>query len=190
MDPVIRVAAIDDHPLILQGFRGWISKEPRFVYGGGFRTVAECLVSGPQPDVVVLDVHLDDGSLPVANVRALTQAGAVVVIVSADEEDTTVLGAIEAGAAGYLRKSADLAALTQAVLQAVEGGQPISPELAFIMSRDRRAGRPELTDRERDVLEYFGSGLTWERVAARLGMKHQTVKVHLRNIRAKYRRLS
>lgn len=187
MESVIHVAAIDDHPLILQGFRGWITAEPDFEYAGGYRTVAECLAHGPVPDAVMLDVHLDDNSLPAANVKALREAGAAVLVVSADDEIITVIGAIEAGAAGYLRKSADLSALTQAVREAVRGEQPVSPELAFILSRDKRTARPKLTKRERDVLDYFGSGLTWQRVAARLEMKHETVKVHLRNIRTKYR---
>ena len=62
----------------------------------------------------------------------------------------------------------------------------MSVELAFVLSRDFREDRPVLTTRERDVLEYFGAGLPWERVAGRLGMRPGTVKVHLRNIRAKY----
>lgn len=185
MEPVTRVAAIDDHPLILEGFRGWISAVSGFQYAGAYRTVAECLDS-PVPDAVVLDIHLDDNSRPADNVRALKQAGAVVIVVSGDEEQTTVIGAIEAGADGYLRKSDDLSVLAEAIREALAGGQPISTELAFILSRDTRADRPHLTQREHEVLEYFGTGLPWERVAARLGITNGTVKVHLRNIRAKY----
>ena len=138
------------------------------------------------PDVVVLDVHLGNGSRPADNVRALKEAGTAVLIVSGDEEPMTVIGAIEAGADGYLRKGDDLATLTESLREAVAGNQPVSPVLAFILSRDARPDRPQLTHRESQVLEYFGSGLPWERVAQRLDMKHSTVKVHLRNIRAKY----
>lgn len=185
MADLIRVAAIDDHPLILKGFAGFLAGAPGFEYVGGYTTVVECL-SQATADAAVLDVHLDDGSRPADNVRSLKRAGVAVLMVSTDDEVTTVIGAIEAGADGYLRKSADLTALTDAIRDAVAGGQPISPELAFILVRDDRAQRPELTEREREVLSYFGSGLPWERVAERLGMKYATIKVHLRNIRAKY----
>ena len=97
-----------------------------------------------------------------------------------------MIGAIEAGAAGYLRKSGDLPALAHAIRGAVAGELPVSVELAFVLSRDSRNNRPALTVKEGLVLDYFGAGLTWERVAARLEMKPGTVKVHLRNIRAKY----
>ena len=182
---MISVAAVDDHPLILQGFRSWIEGVEDFSFTGAHRTVADCLV-GPTPQAVVLDLHLNDRSRPADNVRALKRAGAAVVVVSADEEPLSVIGAIEAGADGYLRKGDDLPALAHAIRGAVAGEFLVSVELAFVLSRDFRANRPALTPKEREVLEYFGAGLTWERVAARLGMKPATVKVHLRNIRAKY----
>lgn len=186
MESVIRVAAVDDHALILQGFRGWIEEVPEFGFAGGFTTVADCLSQEPVPDAVVLDIHLNDKSLPAQNVRALKSAGVVVCVVSSDEEAMTVIGAIEAGADGYFRKGDNLDALSAGIKEALIGGKPVSPELAFILSRDARSDRPELTKREHEVLDYFGSGLTWERVATRLGIAPATVKVHLRNIRAKY----
>jgi DNA-binding NarL/FixJ family response regulator len=188
MDSVIRVAAIDDHPLILKGFRGWINDEATLAFAGGYTTVPECLHHEPLPDAVVLDIHLGDHSRPADNVRALKTVGVAVCVVSAEEDPLTVIGAIEAGADGYLRKSDNLDALSSALREAVAGEQPISPELAFVLSRDSRSDRPRLTARERDVLDYAGSGLTWERVAVRLGISHNTVKVHLRSIRAKYTR--
>lgn len=188
MERVIRVAAIDDHALILQGFRGWIQEVAEFSFAGGFTTVAECLAEERLPDAVVLDIHLNDKSLPAQNVRALKEAGVVVCVVSGDEEPITVIGAIEAGADGYFRKGDNLSALSAGIREALAGGQPVSPELAFILSRDARDDRPVLTKREREVLDYFGSGLTWDRVATKLGIARGTVKVHLRNIRAKYAR--
>ena len=108
MDTVIRVAAIDDHELILEGFKGWISDRDGLAFAGAYRSVAECLTADTVPDVVMLDVHLGDGSRPADNVRALKEAGTAVLIVSGDEEPMTVIGAIEAGADGYLRKGDDL----------------------------------------------------------------------------------
>ena len=109
---MISVAAIDDHPLILQGFRSWIEGVEDFSFAGAHRTVADCL-EGPSPEAVVLDLHLDNRSRPADNVRALKQAGVAVLVVSADEEPLSVIGAIEAGADGYLRKSDDLPTLAR-----------------------------------------------------------------------------
>ena len=140
MADVIRVAAIDDHPLILEGFAGFLSGAPGFDYAGGYHTVAECLAD-PVPDAVVLDVHLGDRSRPADNVRRLKEAGAAVLMVSSDEEVTTVIGAIEAGANGYLRKSADLAALTDAIREAVEK-EPTADEINQVAGRLAMVGWP------------------------------------------------
>jgi DNA-binding NarL/FixJ family response regulator len=142
--------------------------------------------------VALVDLELPDGSginVIRALRRALPAADAMVISVFGDEAH--VLGAIEAGATGYLLKDADAAAIGAAILRLIAGESPISAAIArHLLKRFQSppaAGEaPHLTARERDVLQLIAKGLSYARIADSLGMSVNTVPSYVKQI---YRKL-
>jgi DNA-binding NarL/FixJ family response regulator len=185
MAEMIRVAAIDDHRVVLDGLRGWLADLPDITLVATTTTVAEYL-AGEHAQVVMLDLNLADQSTPAANVGLLLTSGARVMIVSGFADNRFVLDAIEAGAAGYLTKNDDRDVLVDAIRVIAAGGSVMSPELAFALSRDQRPSRPTLSDQERRVLELYGSGMKLGSVARRMDVAEGTIRTYLERIRKKY----
>lgn len=185
MAEMIRVAAIDDHRVVLDGLRGWLADLPDIILVATTTTVAEYLAGEPA-QVVMLDLNLGDQSTPAANVGRLLATGAHVMIVSGFADHRFVLDAIEAGAAGYLTKNDDRDSLVDAIRVIAAGGSVLSPELAFVLSRDQRPSRPTLSDQERRVLELYGSGMKLGSVARRMDIAEGTIRTYLERIKKKY----
>ena len=185
-----RVMLVDDHPI-------WRDAVERDLAGSGFEVVAavgdgEAAVRiGPavRPDVVLMDLQLP-GVSGVEAARALVAAdpSVRVLMFSASGEDAHVLDAVKAGARGYLVKSASRAELLDAVTRTAAGEAVFSPGLAALVLGEYQrlaAGsvpdRPELTDRELDVLRLVAKGLTAKQIADRLVLSHRTVQNHVQN---------
>jgi two-component system, NarL family, nitrate/nitrite response regulator NarL len=134
----VDVAAIDDHPVILDGMASWISAP-----GSGIRVIAtaptvDALLAGPgrAAHVVLLDLELRDGTGAKRNVAAIRAAGPAVLVLSASDKPVTVREAMRAGALGYVLKNEETA-LVRAAIKAVAGGKDwISPRLAYIFATD------------------------------------------------------
>jgi len=190
------VLAEDDEPVrqrLAQMIEGW----PRMELAGVCETLAETLVTieTQSIDLLITDLKLPDGN-GIEAIRLLSRrqpdAQAMVISVLADER--TVLDAIEAGATGYLLKDADPPDLQDAIADLMAGRSPISSSIARVLvrrlSKDGKVGQsveaPSLTAREMDVLWGIAKGFTYGELAERLGISHQTVSVHIRNI---YRKL-
>ncbi|WP_223201185.1 hypothetical protein [Micromonospora sp. M42] len=108
------------------------------------------------------------------------------LVVSAVPDADGVLATIGAGAAGYLTKSHPLDVLVEAVREVASGGSAISPELAFVLSRDARADRPRLSPQERAVLTAYASGATLAAAARRAGVAYGTAREYLERVKRKY----
>jgi DNA-binding NarL/FixJ family response regulator len=145
------------------------------------------------PDVVLVDLGLPDRS-GIEVIRAARQLSAdtqaMVVTVFGDEK--TVVGAIEAGARGYLLKDGSEAEIASAILDLRAGGSPISPQIArhllhrFQEPAPAPQGAPSLTDREREILDAVVRGFTFSEIAKLLEISTHTVTTHVRHI---YRKL-
>jgi DNA-binding NarL/FixJ family response regulator len=150
------------------------------------------------PDLLLLDLHLPDGSgldlLPEARRRWPDLA---VLVVSSLNDERSVIEAIRRGASGFLVKSSDRPALTTAIEEALAGSCPVSPSIARHLIRELR--RPEtageapadaetthLTSRESQVLHCMAAGQSYAEAAADLGVTVSTVEAHIRNL---YRKL-
>mgnify|MGYP005836714553 CR=1 FL=1 len=189
MKPV-RVVVVDDHVLFRRGLVGLLAEMPdlQVVGEAGDGLSALQVVMETRPDVVLLDVNMPDMN-GVETLRAFHKAQldprVLMLTISQQEED--LIGAILAGASGYLLKNAEPEVLHQTILQIAGGNSVLSPEVtAQVMNALRRAqGRSVhnlLSERELDVLRCLSRGLTTSQVAAELFVSENTVKTHIRHI--------
>lgn len=186
----IRVAAVDDHPVMLRGLQAAataLSGRVSFVATAG--TVGELLAdlrrAGCPADVVLLDLQLRDGSRPRDNVRLLREAGTRVLVYTEGDRRTWVADALRAGALGVVLKSQEVGELLGAI-ELVHAGQPVlSAEMAAVLQRDA-ALRPQLAPREQETLRHVAEGLADKQIATVMGIAEDTVKEYLKRIRAKY----
>ncbi|HYO20211.1 MAG TPA: response regulator transcription factor [Dermatophilaceae bacterium] len=188
--PVIRVVVVDDHALHRDGTRQILDAQPDLEVVGDASSgeIALALVNQLRPDVVLMDIRLPGmNGIEVTRRLARDHPDIRVLMVSAYDEDEYVRGALEAGAAGYLSKTAPGKELVHAV-RAVAGGTSVlqSGLTARLMgSSHQERGVADLTDRELAVLGLLAEGLTNREVAARLGISTRTVDRHCDNIYAK-----
>lgn len=179
----LRILLVDDHPIVRAGVRSLFDhRDDAEVVGeaaSGEEAVA--LARHLRPDVVLCDLRLGagmDGVQTTAALRALDPAPAVLLLTTFDR-DAQILGAIEAGAAGYLLKDVDPEDIIRAVRQAASGGQVLTPELTARVGRALRAPRVQLTGRELDVLRLLDTGASNREIAKALFVTEATVKTHL-----------
>jgi len=189
--PVIRVVVVDDHTLHRDGTRQILEAYPDLQVVGDADSgeVALALVNQLHPDVVLMDIRLP-GMNGIEVTRRLTRdhPDVRVIMVSAYDEDEYVRGALEAGAAGYLRKTATCRELVQAVRSVATGTSVLQSGLAarlLISSRQPEPGPADLTERELAVLRLLMAGLHNREVASQLGISPRTVDRHCDNIYAK-----
>ncbi|WP_336500406.1 response regulator transcription factor [Microbacterium paraoxydans] len=182
MTPV-RILLVDDHPIVRAGVRSLFDRRDDAEVVGEAASGEEAVVLARhlRPDVVLCDLRLGagmDGVQTTAALRALDPAPAVLILTTFDR-DAQILGAIEAGAAGYLLKDIDPEDIVRAVRQAASGGQALTPELTARVGRALRAPRVQLTGRELDVLRLLDTGASNREIAKALFVTEATVKTHL-----------
>ncbi|OSP08108.1 MULTISPECIES: response regulator [Microbacterium] len=182
MTPV-RILLVDDHPIVRAGVRSLFDRRDDAEVVGEAASGEEAVVLARhlRPDVVLCDLRLGagmDGVQTTAALRALDPAPAVLILTTFDR-DAQILGAIEAGAAGYLLKDIDPEDIVRAVRQAASGGQALTPELTARVGRALRAPRVKLTGRELDVLRLLDTGASNREIAKALFVTEATVKTHL-----------
>lgn len=184
MTPTVRVLIADDHAVVRTGLRALLASDPTIeVVADVARAeaaVERCRIG--DVDVALMDLRFAGdaaaGVRATSLLRALPDPPQVLVLTSHDT-DADILGAIEAGACGYLLKDADPDELLGAVRAAAAGEGALSPTVAARLMGRLRAPQPRLTDREVDVLRAVATGATNRQAAAALHMSEATVKTHL-----------
>lgn len=179
----LRALIVDDHPIVRAGLRALFGAESGVEVVGEAATGEEAvtLARHLHPDVVLCDLRLGDGMDGVqttSELRALDPAPAVVILTTFDR-DAEILGAVEAGAAGYLLKDAPSAQIVAAIRGAAAGQLVFSPELTTRVVNVMRAPRVKLTEREREVLRLLDTGASNREIAKALFVTEATVKTHL-----------
>jgi DNA-binding NarL/FixJ family response regulator len=180
---VIRIVVVDDHPIVRQGLIAALEDEPDFevVGAAGSAEEALALVSQLQPDLVLLDLELPglDGVAAIPRLHEASPSTAVLVF-TAYATDERVLGAVRAGARGYLLKGATATDIAQAIRAVASGGSALEPRVAATLVAAVRAprGAGALTGREREVLHLIAEGLPGKQIARALGISERTVKFH------------
>lgn len=202
----IRVFLVDDHPMFRAGTRHAVESVDDMDVVGEAATGEEAVRTlrggAVAADVVLMDLGLPDGPGTEATRRITAPpegaAGAAcapprVLMVSAREEDDAVISALRAGARGYVAKGAPREELLRAVRTVADGGAVFSPFVAdrlgdyFSAVHDMpgRAAFPQLTNRERQVLDLLARGYGNRRIARELVLSDKTVRNHISHIFAK-----
>lgn len=183
----IRILITDDHQVVRQGLRMFLSDDPGMEVVGEAPDGAEAvrLAHALKPDIVLMDMLMPvmDGIAATAQIRAELPDTEVIALTSV-LEDQAVIGAVKAGAIGYLLKDAEPEELRTAIRAAAEGRVHLTPKAAARLVREVRApDNPQaLTAREVDVLRLLAAGKANKEIAAALTIGEQTVKTHVSNI--------
>jgi DNA-binding NarL/FixJ family response regulator len=185
---VIRVAIVDDHPIVRDGIVAAFADAEIDVVGAvGTAADALALVERARPDVAVVDLELPDasGEELIAALRRLDSAPYVVVF-SAYAGEERVERVFSAGAISYVRKGTPSEELLTVVRAAARGEARLPPDIAAQLVKAMHAPRAtRLTARERDVLRLIASGRTNKAIAATLNIAERTVKFHVGEILAR-----
>jgi len=198
VNDVVRVVLADDHAMIREGVRHVLQATPGFQVVGEASSGREAVevAERTQPDVVVLDISMPEGTgLEVlADLRRRAPATRVLVL-SVHEDTEYVLQSVRAGASGYLRKDTTPGNLRQAVRAIADGNGWFSPEVARHLTAAIQhepaavapspEGESPLTPREREVLVCIAKGLTNKETAGQLGISSRTVETHRDNLMRK-----
>jgi DNA-binding NarL/FixJ family response regulator len=187
----IRIVLADDHPIVREGLASVLETQPDFDVVGQAGDGAEAvqLVEDLHPDVVLLDLEMPnmDGVQALRRLRAV-DPGVKALIFTAFDTDERIIGAVQAGARGYLLKGAPREELFGAIRVVAGGGTTLQPALAARLMERVASGVSDeepLTDREREVLQLMARGLQNKEIAGRLVISERTVKFHVSAILAK-----
>jgi len=192
----VTVVIADDHPMFLFGLRAALASSNEVAVVGEAATGEELLAVAERttPDVILTDLAMP-GLDGVAATRAVLAArpGTGVLVLTMHEDDEALFGALRAGARGYLLKGADATEIVRAVLAVASGdavyGDPVARRIVEFFTGAHRdyVARvfPQLTDREREILDLVAAGCGNHEIARRLVLSDKTVRNHVSAILAK-----
>ncbi len=188
----IRVLIADDHSVVRKGLRMFLGRDPEIVLVGEAADGQEAVALARQlrPDVVLMDLLMPgvDGIAATAIIRRELPETEVIALTSVLESDS-VVGAIKAGAIGYLLKDTQAAELRKAIKAAAAGQVQLSPQASAYLVQQVRLPetRPTetLTAREMEVLRLLADGQSNKEIARTLQIAEDTAKTHVRHVLAK-----
>lgn len=190
----IRLLLADDHVVLRQGTRELLAHEPDLQVVGEANNGIEAvrMVESLRPDIVIMDVRMPGMSGLEATRQVRSRYPDVqVLVLTAHDDDEYVFALLEAGASGYLLKTAPISELIRAIHEVAAGESALAPSIARkvvarLSGRDR-ASQPQddveaLTAREMEVLKLLAQGMTNKEIAEVLVISDRTVQTHLSNI--------
>ena len=191
---VIAVAIIEDQREVREGVAVLINGTQVYRCTDSYRSMEEALarIGAPPPDAILVDIGLP-GMSGIEGIRVLKDRFPDITLLafSVYDDDENIFDALCAGASGYLLKNTPPAKLLEGLREVVNGGAPMSPEVARRVVRLFREVRPHdsvaspLTHQETEVLRLLVEGHHYKTAAAELGISVNTVSFHLRNVYAK-----
>jgi len=196
MTEPIRVLIADDHPLFRDGLTALLADGPDTEPVGAATSGTEAveLARETQPDVVVMDLHMPGLNGIEATRRIVADSPHITVLVlTMFDDDDSIFSALRAGARGYLLKGADQEQIRAAIRAAANGeiifGTQLAARMLAYFTAPATAAPPpvfpQLTDREREVLDLVAQGRANAAIATRLGLSQKTVRNHVSNILTK-----
>jgi DNA-binding NarL/FixJ family response regulator len=188
---MIRVAVYDDHISRRESLQALISLVPELEWAGSFENCATVIhdIESCRPDIILMDLEM-----PVVNglegIKLIKQHAPhikIIVQTSFDDADK-VFAALQAGAEGYLLKSASVTQITQCIDEVHKGGASMSPSIALKVMRyfgeitvEKKVDY-QLTPKESEVLKHLANGLSYKMIADQMGISYFTVNNHVKKI--------
>jgi NarL family two-component system response regulator LiaR len=188
----IRVLIVDDHAMVREGLKQFLTNIADLEYAGEASNGAEAvtLYQSLQPDVVLMDLFLPDKSSGIDAIRQILQLNpvAAVIALTSSHDVEMVKGALSAGATSYLLKNVSAVELAEAIRSTHQGRASLAQEATEALiqaTRDTNAGSDHLTEREYAVLKLLVDGCSNAEIAERLHVTVATVKFHVGSILSK-----
>jgi DNA-binding NarL/FixJ family response regulator len=186
-----RVLIVEDHRVVAEGLAALINDQSDMKVVGNVGTVAETMqaASDLDPDVVLLDFRLTDGTGPdaAAAVRGIRPA-AKMIFLTREDTDVARFAAVQSGASAFLHKSRAAAEVVAAIRDVARGKMLITPRTIATLIAKRRsieAQLERLTPREKEVLRLMAEGSSSRSIAEDLGISYTTVRTHIRGLGSK-----
>ncbi|MEX0783501.1 MAG: response regulator transcription factor [Dehalococcoidia bacterium] len=196
-EETVHVLIADDHELVRNGLKAALRSRPEFNVVGEARDGVEAVKESIRlhPDLVVMDIRMpkQNGIEACRDIRSALP-GTYVLMLTSFADDKAVMGAILAGASGFMLKEVQTQELVQAMITVARGGSTLDPTSAASIIEQIRRGQvqtheeklaQQLTDRERKVLELVAEGLTNREIGEHLYLSEKTVKHHVSDILGK-----
>lgn len=187
---MIRLLIADDHPVVRAGLLALFSTEPDLAVVGEASTGAEAVEqSRSGVDIVLMDLQFGTGMQGAEATRRIRESDGAphVLILTNYDTDADILGAVEAGASGYLLKDAPPTELIAAVHAAARGESALAPRVAGRLEARQNSSGETLSSREAEVLGLVAGGFSNRDIARELFLSEATVKSHLVHIFTKLR---
>ena len=189
---MIRVVVVDDHEIVRKGIIAYLRTDQMIDVVGEASSGYEgaSLVEEINPDVVLMDLMMDNGSGIEATKLIMEHSpDCKVIILTSFYDDEQIFPAIEAGAFSYLLKTSTGTEIAEAIKKATQGENVIEPKVAGKMMTgfrsEQKKAHDELTTRELEVLLCIGNGMTNQEISDKLYIGIKTVKTHVSNILSK-----
>ena len=190
-----RVLIVDDHEVVREGLRSLLRRRPDLAVVGEADSVASAIQEArrTEPDVVVMDVRLPDGSgVEACRLIRAERPDTKVIMLTSYADDEAVFASIMAGATGYLLKQTRTQALTDAIERAVRGESLLDPAVTQRVLERVRSGKPGgdddlalLSEQERKILDLIAEGKTNKEIAQEIYLSDKTVKNYVSSILSK-----
>ena len=193
----IRVAVVDDHPMMRRGVSETLSEESdlELVGAGASAQDALRLAKQERPDLILLDIALPGGGIEAATEIAKSCPEVKVIILTVREDRATVNAALRAGARGYIVKGVEGPELVSTLRRVNSGQSYVTPALAAqLLAADRNAGLASVADgtpgapgarltvREQQIVDLLGNGLSNQEIAQELDLTESTIKHYMTRI--------
>ncbi len=182
----LKVMAIDSDSRFLEAYPYYFSTYREYALAGIYTSVCEALDQYQRiaPDIILSEVHLPDGSGidAIAEIRKRNPQ-AKILMISNENDFESIKKSFKLGATGYLTKPIDMTRLHQALDSVKYEGAALSNDIARqVISMFRRKSYQNFSDRENEIIEYLGQGMTYKDIADKLFVTPSTVNFHIQNI--------